>query len=125
MAPDSGRPEKSGATGGQQPYPDLSRWGTAQAEGAVAMQREILGICEQMSSAWIARMQSEADLWSDLARKLQGIHSLPEALVVYQECMTRRAQMAADDGRQMIENGQKIMDSIRGAVSARLPMAGT
>ena len=39
-------------------------------EVAATLQREILEGCEQLNRAWLARMQSEIALWSELASDL-------------------------------------------------------
>jgi len=58
-------------------------------------QREFLEACEQAHRAWLARVKSEVDLWSELARKLSTTRSAREALDAYQTCMAERIQMAA------------------------------
>jgi hypothetical protein len=65
------------------------------------LQRELLEAYEQASRAWLARVQSEADLWSRLAMKLQATRSVPEAMQAYQGCISQRMQMAAEDGRRL------------------------
>jgi hypothetical protein len=57
-------------------------------------------------------VQSELEPWSPLAAKLPTTRSLPEAMQAYQEYMTQRMQMAADDGRRLSEDCQKIMQKI-------------
>jgi hypothetical protein len=44
--------------------------GQERAEVAVALQKELLEAYEQASRAWLARVQSEVALWSELATKL-------------------------------------------------------
>jgi hypothetical protein len=56
-------------------------------------------------------VRSEVDLWTELAAKLTAIRSLPEALGTYQECVTQRMQMAAEDGRRMSEGCQKLLQT--------------
>jgi hypothetical protein len=43
------------------------------------LQKEIVDVYEQASRAWLVRVKSEVDLWSDLAGKLTASHSFPEA----------------------------------------------
>jgi hypothetical protein len=64
---------------------------------------------EQASGAWLARVRSEVNLWTELAAKLAATRSLPEALGTYQECVIQRMQMAAEDGRRMSEECQKLL----------------
>ena len=76
-------------------------FGEGRADALVNLQRELLEAYEQAGRAWLARVQSELELWSQLAAKLPTTRSLPEAMHAYQEYMTQRMQMAADDGRKL------------------------
>src|SRR5215467_8521458 len=88
--------------------------GQEQTEAMLAMQKDLLDAYEQASRAWLARVKSEVDLWSDLATKLTATRSAPEALEAYQKCAAQRMQMAAEDGRRMTEDCQKVMQKITG-----------
>jgi hypothetical protein len=74
--------------------------GQEQTEAMLGMQKELLD-----------RVRSEVDLWTELAAKLTATRSLPEALGTYQECVTQRMQMAAEDGRRMSEGCQKLLQT--------------
>jgi hypothetical protein len=89
----------------------------------LAMQKELLTAYEQISQAWLARVQSEVDLWSDLATRVSSIRSAPEALAAWQECAVQRMKMAADDGRRLLEDSQKIMTTVTRAISSARPAA--
>ena len=41
--------------------------GKDQTEAMLSMQKELLDAYDQSSRAWLARVKSEGDLWSDLA----------------------------------------------------------
>jgi hypothetical protein len=88
--------------------PDVINWGQHQTEAALNLQKAILESCEQASRTWIDRMQSEISLWSDLASRLSSTKSVPEAFETYTKCMSQRMQMAADDGRKLVEEAQQI-----------------
>src|SRR5262245_6156620 len=83
--------------------------GQEQTEAMLGMQKEMLDAYEQASRAWLARLRSEMDLWTELASKLASTRSLPDALGTDQECVTQRMQMAAEDGRRMSEECQKFV----------------
>jgi hypothetical protein len=85
------------------------------------VQKELLDTCEQINRAWLARVKSEVDLWSDLAAKLATTHSIPEAMTAYQHCVTHRMQMAAEDGRRLYEDCQKMTHKITDSLSHGLP----
>ena len=88
------------------------------SEAMVNMQKELLDVYEQASRAWLARVKSEVDLWSDLASKLSATRSMPEALESYQKFVTQRMQMAAEDGRQLVEDCQKITQKMTRSLSS-------
>jgi hypothetical protein len=87
------------------------------SEAMVNMQKELLDVYEQASRAWLARVKSEVDLWSDLATKLSATRSMPEALESYQNFVTQRMQMAAADGRQLVEDCQKMTQKMTRSLS--------
>jgi hypothetical protein len=53
---------------------------TDPASEMLGVQKELLATYEQASRAWMARMKSEADLWSELAGRLAATHTFPEAM---------------------------------------------
>jgi hypothetical protein len=61
--------------------------GQEQAEAMLGMQKELLDAYEQASRAWLARVKSEVDLWTELTANLTATRFLPEALGTYQECV--------------------------------------
>jgi len=95
---------------------DFSKFGEAQAEATLAMQKELIDTYEEISRAWLARLKSEADLWSELVTKMSSVRTLPDALGAYQQCVAQRMQLVADDGRRLVEDSQKIMSTITRAM---------
>jgi hypothetical protein len=106
--------EQGGSTRGKS---STSPLGQERSEAMVNMQKELLDVYEQASRAWLARVKSEVDLWSDLAAKLSATRSMPEALESYQKFVTQRMQMAAQDGRQLVEDCQKITQKMTRSLS--------
>jgi hypothetical protein len=87
-------------------------FGPGQTEAAAALQKELLEAYEKGSHAWLARVQSEVAMWSELATKLMATRSVPEALETYSKCVSKRMQMAAEDGRRLFEEGQQITQKV-------------
>lgn len=104
---------------------DFVKFGKERTDALLAMQKELLDTYEQASQAWVSRVKSEADLWSDLAAKLTGTHSIPEALSVYQQTMAQRMQMASEDGKRMSDEAQKVMKTITTSLSNGSPKANS
>ena len=44
--------------------------------------------------------------------QLTATHSVPEGLETYRDCVSQRMQMAAEDGRRLFDDGQKIIGVI-------------
>jgi len=97
--------------------------GTEQTEAMLSMQKELLDACDQSSRAWLSRVKSEVDLWSDLAKKLSATQSVPDAVGAYQQCVAQRMQMAAEDGRRLYDDCQKITQTITRSLSNGRPAA--
>ncbi len=95
--------------------------GPERAEAMHDLQKELLGVYEEASRAWLARVQSEVELWSGLATKLSATRSVPEAVAAYQECVTQRMKMAAEDGQRLADECQKSMNKIGRAFSNGWP----
>jgi hypothetical protein len=89
------------------------------------MQKELLDAYDQSSRAWLARVKTEVDLWSDLAKKLSATQSVPDVVGAYQKCVAQRMQMAAEDGRRLYDDCQKITQTITRSLSNGWPAAST
>jgi hypothetical protein len=86
--------------------------GKEQTEAMLNVQKELLDAYEQASREWVARVKSEAALWSELAFKLTAMRSVPEAVEAYQTWIAQRMQMAAEDGQRLSNEYQTIMQKI-------------
>jgi hypothetical protein len=103
-------------------FPNL---GKEQTEAMLSMQKELLDAYDQSSRAWLARVKTEVDLWSDLAKKLSATQSVPDVVGAYQQCVAQRMQMAAEDGRRLYDDCQKITQTITRSLSNGWPAAST
>jgi hypothetical protein len=104
---------------------DISTFGKAQTEGMLNFQKELVETYEQVSRAWLDRVQSEAELWSRLGAKLTTTRSVPEAMEAYQKCFAEQMQMTAEDGKRLVEDCQKIAQKFAGSLGSRWPTANT
>jgi hypothetical protein len=101
-------------------------WGQERTETSMALQKELLASYDETSRAWLARVQSEVALWSDLASKLTATRTVPEAFETYSKCVSERMKMAADDGRKLADEAQKITQKITKSLgSGGWPAAST
>jgi hypothetical protein len=113
--------ETTGSTGAKAGSLPFMNWG--RTEAAMSLQKELLESYEQASRAWLARVQSEIALWSDLATKLTATRTVPEALEAYSKCVSQRMQMAADDGRRLADESQQITQKIAKSLGNGWPTA--
>ena len=90
-----------------------------------ALQKELLHAYEKASRAWVARVQSEVAMWSDLATKLSATRTAPEALEAYSKCVSQRMQVAVEDGRRLFEEGQQVTQKINRSLTTGWPTRGT
>ena len=95
--------------------------GPERTEAAAALQKELLEFYAQASSAWLARVQSEVALWSELAKKLTSTRSVPEALEAYTKCVSQQMQMTAEDGQRLFNDCQQITQKITKSLATGLP----
>jgi len=73
------------------------------------VQKELLDMYDRASRDWSARLKSEAELWTGLATALATTRSVPDAIKSYQECISRRVEMAAADAQWLSNECGAIM----------------
>jgi hypothetical protein len=90
----------------------LLQFGKERTDAMLNVHKELLDAYQEASKAWISRVQSEVQFWSELAGKLAASRSVPEGLGAYSDGISHRLGMAAEDGRRLFEDGQKMVVSI-------------
>ncbi len=101
------------------------KMGKDQTEAFVGLQKELLDAYEQASRAWLDRVKSEAELWSQLTTRLSGTRSPTEAAGAYQEWMGEHVKMAVDDGRRLTDDCQHFIEKVTRSFGNGRPTAGT
>ncbi len=95
--------------------------GEKQTKAMLGLQKELFDTYESAGRAWLDRVKTEVDFWSDLATKLSSSHSAPEAMETYEKGFAERMQMAAEDGKRLSEDCQKIMHKFTESMAAGWP----
>jgi predicted phage tail protein len=91
---------------------DFSKLGKEQADALAEMQRELSKLVEQANADWLARLELERDLASELAGKLSSARSLPDTAKAYQDWMARRMETMTKDSQKFFADSQKFMSSM-------------
>jgi hypothetical protein len=97
----------------------LAEMGKKQVEAMVDMQQELINAIEEVNRVCAARVKAETDLATEFASKLSAARSIPDTAAIYQEWLTRRMELFAEDSRRFAADTQKFM-----AASARLLSKG-
>lgn len=91
--------------------PEFAALGKQRLDALVAMQTELMKTLQEVNRNWFDRMQSEATLASEFAAKLSAARSIPETATVCQEWATKRMEMAAEDAKRLLADGQKFAET--------------
>ena len=103
----------------------FAKLGGKQAENFMEVQKEFQALLEQANRDWLARAEKEHALASELAAKLAGARSLPDVAKEYQEWMTRRMQLMAEDSQKFFADSQKFMNSAVRLMSKGWPVGSS
>jgi len=96
------------------------QFGKDRTDAMLNAQKDLLEAYQEAGRSWLARMESEMELWKELAAKLTASRSLPEGLKAYSDSMSQRMQMAAEDGRHLFEDAQKLISAITGSFNGNV-----
>ena len=72
---------------------------------------ELFETLQESNRQWLDRWQSEMNLASEFTSKLSAMRSIPEVLGAYKEWSTRRFEMAAQDGKRLLADAQKFVET--------------
>ena len=89
----------------------FAEMGAKSVTAGLRMQKELFETFQDISRDWFARATSEAELAFKLPRQLTNARSVPDAMSAYQEWLNEWLSMCGEDGRRLISDGQKIMDT--------------
>jgi hypothetical protein len=87
-----------------------SKGGVVQADRLSRFQAELFEKIQEVNRHWLERVQSEATLAAEFARKMALARSFPDAATVYQEWASRQLKLAVEDASYAISTGEALMD---------------
>jgi hypothetical protein len=94
---------------------ELVGLGKKRLQALFDAQSKLVDALPALSREWMSCAQAERELSSELLTKLTAARSLPESARAYQEWLSRRMDMFADETRMLLADTQKLVD-----VGARL-----
>ena len=65
-------------------------------------------VYEQAGRDWTDRVRAEMELWTEFGKKLTSTKSVPEAMQAYQQALSQRMQMAAEDSQKVAADFTEI-----------------
>jgi Phasin protein len=104
---------------------DFAKFGQGQTDAFVDMQKQVTKLVEEANADWLARMERERELASDLAANLSSAKSLPDAAKAYQDWMGRRMETITKDSQKFFADSQKLMTSMNRFLSSGGKGSGT
>jgi hypothetical protein len=90
---------------------ELAAMGMKRVEDFVHVQTELFNKLQETNQQWLERVQSEANLASEFASKLTAARSMPDTMTACQEWTSRRFEMMAEDGKHLLADTQKFMET--------------
>ena len=103
--------ETAGGNTAQSAFPEIGAFAQKHVQDFFQFQSRLWEQIQQVNRHWLERMQSEATLASEAAAKLTAVHSLPDLATACQECLNRRMELATEDSKYMMTEGQKMMQA--------------
>ncbi len=85
--------------------------GARSVKAGLRMQKEMFDALQDIGKDWFARATTEAELAFKLPNRLTSARSIPDAFSAYQEWLSEWLDQCGEDGRRLISDGQKIMDT--------------
>ena len=98
---------------------------TSSGQSSDLLGSELFETFREMSRNWIERASAEAELGFKLSKDLNAARSVPDAVAAYQDWLTKEMDSRAEDARQFMSDGQKLMDTSTRLLTNSWPSAGT
>jgi hypothetical protein len=87
---------------------EIAGFGKKNVETFGAVQKEFLDAWNKANRDWIARLNEEATLTSDLTKKMMTAGSIPEAAAIYQTWVSQHMELFSKQAKQFLEDGQNF-----------------
>jgi len=94
-----------------QPFADAGR---QSMDAMLDIQKDFLDAVQDLNQHWVSAFNAEAALASELFTKLAAAKSIPDAAVACQGCANRQVEILAENARQLMAAGQRMMPGMPG-----------
>ena len=85
--------------------------GTRQFESLMEVHKKLLDTFEQLQRERLARTMEEAKLASEFAAKVASARSIPDIMAIYQQWISKCEELIAEDGRQFLNDSQRVANA--------------
>jgi ribosome-binding protein aMBF1 (putative translation factor) len=85
--------------------------GAKRFESLMEVHKELLDTFERVQRDRLARAMEETKLASEFAAKVAVARSIPDIMAIYQDWMTKCAQMFDEDRRKFLDDSQKVANA--------------
>jgi hypothetical protein len=85
--------------------------GKRRVEDMIDLQTEVFDYLQEVNRNWFAHIHSEAAIASEIANKLTEARSMPETATLYREWANRRMELFAEDGKRLIADTEKLLET--------------
>jgi len=93
---------------------EFAAMGQKTLEAMGGMQTGFLDALQELNRQWISGVNAETALASELLAKLTAAKSIPDAAIACQGCVNRQMEIIAENSRQMLAAGEKLMPQLFG-----------
>lgn len=114
------RHEKSSLAMKGAPFGDVEMPSVA---AGLRLQKEIIGLLENISQDWFARATAEAELALRLPNKLTAARSVHDAVAAYQQWFGEWVNRCSEDSQRLFSDSEKIVDTGARCFTGRPPVA--
>jgi hypothetical protein len=86
-------------------------------ETLAAIQKQLLDVLNEANHEWVTFLNEEAELASNLSKKMTTAKSIPDATDAYQELISRQMELITRQARIIFENNQEFMKTCMQVIS--------
>ena len=77
-------------------------------ETLAAIQKQLLNVLNKGNHEWVTFLNEEAELASNLSKKMTTAKSIPDATAAYQELISRQMELMTQQAKIIFENTQEF-----------------